>query len=76
MMRNPLQVLGLLTFYLFLVLKWGPKFMEKRKAYDLKWIMIVYNIGRKYYGMISKRIDVLNIFLSFLQFKSPSVADW
>lgn len=45
MMRNPLQVLGLLTFYLFLVLKWGPKFMEKRKAYDLKWIMIVYNIG-------------------------------
>lgn len=45
MMRNPLQVLLLLTGYLFLVLKWGPKFMEKRKAYDLKWIMIVYNIG-------------------------------
>ena len=45
MMQNPLQVLGLLTVYLFLVLKWGPKFMEKRKAYDLKWIMIVYNIG-------------------------------
>lgn len=45
MMRNPLQVLGLLTVYLFLVLKWGPKFMEKRKAYDLKWVMIVYNIG-------------------------------
>ena len=45
MMQNPLQVLGLLTVYLFLVLMWGPKFMEKRKAYDLKWIMIVYNIG-------------------------------
>lgn len=45
MMRNPLEVLGLLTVYLFLVLKWGPRFMANRKAYDLKWIMIVYNIG-------------------------------
>lgn len=45
MMRNPLQVLGVLTIYLFLVLKWGPNYMKNRPAYDLKWIMIVYNIG-------------------------------
>lgn len=64
MMRNPLEVLGLLTVYLFLVLKWGPRFMTNRKAYDLKWIMIVYNIGWSFCFIYPLRLILIPPFSS------------
>ena len=37
-------ILIILTLYLLFVLKWGPKFMEKRKPYSLKTFIQLYNI--------------------------------
>ncbi|KAK9500607.1 hypothetical protein O3M35_001845 [Rhynocoris fuscipes] len=43
MMSNPAPVLLLTGFYLYFVLSLGPKLMEHRKPFDLKYVMIVYN---------------------------------
>lgn len=42
-MKSPLPVVTILVTYLYFVLILGPKIMEKRKAYDLKGVMIAYN---------------------------------
>ncbi|XP_055714746.1 elongation of very long chain fatty acids protein AAEL008004-like [Phlebotomus papatasi] len=44
MMKNPLMLLILVAVYLYFVLKWGPKFMEKRKPFNLERILIVFNV--------------------------------
>ncbi|XP_055677227.1 elongation of very long chain fatty acids protein AAEL008004-like [Lutzomyia longipalpis] len=46
LMKNPLKVLLLLIFYLYFVLKWGPKYMEKRKPFNLERILIVFNVAQ------------------------------
>jgi GNS1/SUR4 family len=43
-MKHPIQIVGVIGVYLMFTLKWGPKYMENRKAYDLKLIMMVYNL--------------------------------
>ncbi|XP_055677229.1 elongation of very long chain fatty acids protein 7-like [Lutzomyia longipalpis] len=43
MMKNPFPTIAVLLLYLQLVLKWGPRFMEKRKPFNLRYIMIAYN---------------------------------
>jgi hypothetical protein len=43
-MSHPLQIAGIIGAYLMFTLKWGPKYMENRKAYDLKLLMMVYNL--------------------------------
>lgn len=40
---NPLYVTLLLSAYLAFVYKWGPQFMEKRKPFGLRKLMIAYN---------------------------------
>ncbi|XP_047515880.1 elongation of very long chain fatty acids protein AAEL008004-like isoform X2 [Pieris napi] len=40
---SPYSTIGLLTFYLLFVMKWGPKWMEKRKPFNLERILIAYN---------------------------------
>lgn len=43
-MSNPFPMLTIVILYLFFVLKWGPKYMENRKPYNLDGVMVVYNI--------------------------------
>lgn len=38
------MLLILVAVYLYFVLKWGPKFMEKRKPFNLERILIVFNV--------------------------------
>ncbi|CAH4008642.1 unnamed protein product [Pieris brassicae] len=40
---KPYLGLGLLALYLLFVMKWGPNWMEKRKAFNLERILIAYN---------------------------------
>ncbi|XP_017469507.1 PREDICTED: elongation of very long chain fatty acids protein 7 [Rhagoletis zephyria] len=40
---SPFPVFGVIAAYLAFVLHYGPKWMEKRKAFDLKNVMRVYN---------------------------------
>ncbi|XP_031636096.1 elongation of very long chain fatty acids protein 7-like [Contarinia nasturtii] len=37
------SLITVVTLYLFFVLKWGPNFMEKRKPYNLKQMLLFYN---------------------------------
>ncbi|CAO1423682.1 unnamed protein product [Diamesa serratosioi] len=43
-MRNPAILTIIFGFYLLFVLKVGPKFMENRRAFNLKSIIAVYNV--------------------------------
>lgn len=49
---SALPVTTLLLSYLLFVLKIGTRFMEKRKAYNLKKIIIAYNIFQVIYNGI------------------------
>lgn len=42
-MKSPFPVLGVLAFYLYFVLKGGPKYMAKREPFQLKSLLIFYN---------------------------------
>lgn len=44
LLSNPFKPLGILAVYLFFVLKWGPKFMEKRKPMGLHNVIKCYNL--------------------------------
>lgn len=44
LMDTPLNVLIIILFYLAFILKIGPKFMEHRKPYELKYIIFFYNL--------------------------------
>ncbi|KAJ0180133.1 hypothetical protein K1T71_004724 [Dendrolimus kikuchii] len=43
---KPYQTLAVLALYLMFVLKWGPKFMHKRKPFNLDNILIAYNTAQ------------------------------
>lgn len=40
---SPHSISILIAFYLFFVLKWGPRFMQHRKSYNLERILLFYN---------------------------------
>ncbi|KAI4460635.1 fatty acid acyl transferase-related [Holotrichia oblita] len=42
-MSNVWNVVAILAIYLYLIFNLGPKLMENRKPFDLKWILIMYN---------------------------------
>jgi elongation of very long chain fatty acids protein 1 len=44
LMASPVWWIIIFTFYLWIVYKAGPKFMEKRKAFKLKTLIRVYNL--------------------------------
>lgn len=44
LLTSPWPVLTILSVYLYVVLKAGPKYMEQRKAFDLKNVIRLYNI--------------------------------
>lgn len=41
---SPVPVLVILASYYYFVTDFGPKFMEKRPPFDLKRVIIVYNL--------------------------------
>lgn len=41
---SPLPIVGIITVYLYFVNKWGPKWMEKRKPFDLQNLMSAFNL--------------------------------
>lgn len=43
LVRNPYLVIGIIFAYLYIVLQFGPRFMEKRAPFQIKNILIVYN---------------------------------
>ncbi|PSN36105.1 Elongation of very long chain fatty acids protein 7 [Blattella germanica] len=43
LMSSPYPIISILCFYLYFVLKLGPKIMEKRKAFDLQRVLVAYN---------------------------------
>ncbi|CAH1101530.1 unnamed protein product [Psylliodes chrysocephalus] len=42
--HSPLFVVSFIAGYLFIVKKLGPKFMENRKPYNIRKLLIVYNV--------------------------------
>lgn len=41
---SPYSIFALVAVYLLFVLKWGPKFMEHRKPFNIERILIIYNL--------------------------------
>ncbi|CAH0554795.1 unnamed protein product [Brassicogethes aeneus] len=46
LMSSPFPTIILLVLYYKFIYDWGPKFMEKREPYDLKNILIVFNLSQ------------------------------
>jgi len=44
LMGSPMPMLGIVTFYISFVLKIGPKLMASRKPFNLKQLIVLYNI--------------------------------
>lgn len=44
LMETPLPLMCIIAVYLMTIYRWGPAYMEKRKPYDLKWVMAIYNL--------------------------------
>ncbi|XP_028026397.1 elongation of very long chain fatty acids protein 7-like [Bombyx mandarina] len=44
LLAKPYEVITLLTLYLMFVLKWGPKWMEKRPPFNIDKVLIIYNL--------------------------------
>lgn len=43
LVAKPYQVLIILSLYLMFVLKWGPKYMKGKPAFNLDKLLIAYN---------------------------------
>lgn len=41
---SPFPIIALLVVYVYFVTAWGPRWMENRKAYDLRGIIKIYNL--------------------------------
>lgn len=56
---SPFPLIFLVAVYLHFVLKWGPKWMDNRKPYDLTWPINVYNFVQVVVNLC------LGVFVSF-----------
>ena len=43
-MSSPFKPIAIIAIYLFLVLKWGPKWMQNRQPYKLDFLIKCYNL--------------------------------
>lgn len=50
-MSTPWPMLSILIVYGIFVLKVGPKMMENREPYNIKYILMVYNLTQTLYNM-------------------------
>ncbi|XP_050524462.1 elongation of very long chain fatty acids protein 4-like isoform X2 [Daktulosphaira vitifoliae] len=64
LMKTPWPILSILAVYWLFVVKVGPKWMEKRKPFNLKYIMMIYNLSQLLFnGYMLWRVykpDVIN----------------
>ncbi|XP_075223934.1 very long chain fatty acid elongase 7-like [Lycorma delicatula] len=60
LISTPIPVIVILGIYLLTVLKIGPKFMEKREPYNIKGIMMVYNLYQIIYNSYIVGMLLLN----------------
>ncbi|KAF7279818.1 hypothetical protein GWI33_006701 [Rhynchophorus ferrugineus] len=44
LMQSPIPMISIVVLYLYFVLSWGPRWMEKKPAFELKNAMIFYNL--------------------------------
>lgn len=49
-MSTPWSVFSILSLYLMFVLKFGPSLMENRKPMNLKYAILLYNVGQTIYN--------------------------
>lgn len=42
-MKSPVPIVSILMFYLYFVLSLGPRLMEHKKPFEMKWLMVGYN---------------------------------
>lgn len=47
---TPFPIVGILGLYMVFVLYAGPKFMKRRAAFNLKYVIIFYNVLQVYYN--------------------------
>lgn len=66
LMSSPLPIVGIIGLWLMFILKWGPAYMKDREPYDLKQIMIVYNIIQV----------VLNTYIVYITYTARNVVSW
>uniref|UniRef100_T1IZZ6 Elongation of very long chain fatty acids protein n=1 Tax=Strigamia maritima TaxID=126957 RepID=T1IZZ6_STRMM len=57
LVKSPVPMLVLIFLY-FNMVHFGPKIMQKREPYKLKWVLIVYNLG----------ITILNLYIAVTLF--------
>lgn len=44
-MGSPIPILTLLAGYVYFVKVWGPNWMRDRKPFQLRWLILAYNVG-------------------------------
>ncbi|KAK9738409.1 GNS1/SUR4 family [Popillia japonica] len=52
LMSSCWSVVAIVAVYLYIVFNLGPKFMENRKPFELKWVLIGYNIFQVLYCLV------------------------
>lgn len=67
-MQSPTPVLGILVLYLTFVLSLGPKYMKNRKPFELKNVMILYNLSQVIFSLwlVSHVLKANNVIPHFL----------
>jgi len=65
LMGSPMPILGIVTFYIFFVLKIGPKLMTSRKPFNLKPHIVFYNFSMILLSLyisvtVSRRISLVS----------------
>jgi len=65
LMGSPMPMLGIVTCYVYFVLKIGPKMMASRKPFNLKSLLVVYNFSMILLSLyiavtVSRRISLVS----------------
>nr|QXU64621.1 fatty acid elongase 10 [Blattella germanica] len=66
LMDNSLPVISILSVYLLIVLKIGPKIMDQRKPYSLRSTLVIYNFAMVIVSVILTLWPVVTKCISFL----------
>lgn len=71
LMKSPVPVLAILAFYLYFVLKLGPKMMENRKPFEMKWLLVAYNAYQVLFSVwLCAQVRELNSLILLIRFLS------
>ncbi|KAJ6642149.1 Elongation of very long chain fatty acids protein 1 [Pseudolycoriella hygida] len=61
LVNSPHLVFLILFFYVYLVMKWGPNFMRNRPAYDLKMVILFYNLSQIYFNFYLTSAGIIQL---------------